>query len=75
MENLKAVAEIYHEYGIPFFIDAARYAETATSSNSVNPATIANPSKRSEHEMFALAAHVHVRQEGCHRQIGGLLCG
>ena len=27
MENLKAVAEVYHEYGIPFFIDAARYAE------------------------------------------------
>ena len=27
MENLKAVAQIYREYGIPFFIDAARYAE------------------------------------------------
>jgi tryptophanase len=27
MENLKAVAETYHAYGIPFYIDAARYAE------------------------------------------------
>ena len=27
MENLKAVAAIYHEYSIPFFIDACRYAE------------------------------------------------
>ena len=27
MENLKAVAAVYREYSIPFFIDAARYAE------------------------------------------------
>ena len=27
MENLKAVADVYHAYKIPFFIDAARYAE------------------------------------------------
>jgi tryptophanase len=27
MENLRAVAETYHHFGIPFFIDAARYAE------------------------------------------------
>ncbi len=29
MENIKAVATLYHSYGIPFFIDAARYAENA----------------------------------------------
>ncbi len=29
MENIRSVAEIYHSYGIPFFIDAARYAENA----------------------------------------------
>lgn len=27
MENLKAIADVYHANGIPFFIDAARYAE------------------------------------------------
>jgi tryptophanase len=29
MENLRLVAETYHEYGIPFFIDACRFAENA----------------------------------------------
>ena len=29
MENLRAVAAIYKEYSIPFFIDACRYAENA----------------------------------------------
>ncbi len=29
MENIKATAAVYHEYGIPFFIDAARCAENA----------------------------------------------
>ena len=29
MENIKAVAALYHSYNIPFYIDAARYAENA----------------------------------------------
>ncbi len=29
MENLRAVAETYHSHGIPFFIDACRFAENA----------------------------------------------
>jgi tryptophanase len=27
MANIRATAEVYHRYGIPFFIDACRYAE------------------------------------------------
>ncbi len=29
MENIRETAAVYHEYGIPFFIDACRYAENA----------------------------------------------
>jgi tyrosine phenol-lyase len=29
MANIKATAELYHEFGIPFFLDAARFAENA----------------------------------------------
>jgi tryptophanase len=29
MANIKAVGEMYHRYGIPFFFDACRYAENA----------------------------------------------
>lgn len=29
LANIKATAEVYREYGIPFFIDACRYAENA----------------------------------------------
>jgi len=29
MENIRATANVYHEHGIPFFIDACRYAENS----------------------------------------------
>jgi len=29
LENIRATSEVYHRYGIPFFIDACRYAENA----------------------------------------------
>ena len=29
MENIRQTSEVYHRYGIPFFVDACRYAENA----------------------------------------------
>ncbi len=29
LENIRATADVYHRYGIPFFLDAARFAENA----------------------------------------------
>ncbi len=29
MENIRATADVYHRHGIPFFLDAARFAENA----------------------------------------------
>jgi tyrosine phenol-lyase len=29
MQNIRETAAVYHEYGVPFFIDACRYAENA----------------------------------------------
>src|SRR5512134_996250 len=29
LENIRATADLYHQHGVPFFLDAARYAENA----------------------------------------------
>jgi tryptophanase len=38
MENIRATADTYHRHGIPFFLDAARYAENAYFIQQREPA-------------------------------------
>src|SRR5512134_1576785 len=55
MENLKAVADVYHANGIPFFIDAARYAENCFFIKQRERGYEQASVKEIAHEMFALA--------------------
>jgi len=55
MENLKAVADLYHANGISFYIDAARYAENCYFIKQREPGYESKSVKDIAHEMFALA--------------------
>ena len=55
MENLKAVADVYHAAGIPFYIDAARYAENCFFIKQREPGYEHRSVKDIAREMFSLA--------------------
>lgn len=55
MENLRAVSETYHRYGLPFFLDAARYAENAYFIKLREPAYAGKTTIEIAREMFSLA--------------------
>ncbi len=75
MENLKGVAELYHEYSIPFFIDAARYAENCYFIKLREKGYDCKSVKEIAHEMFSYADGMCMSaKKDAIVNMGGLLC-
>jgi tryptophanase len=55
LENIRQVAEIYHHYGIPFFIDACRFAENAYFIKQREPRCAHLSTLEIAQQIFALA--------------------
>ncbi len=75
MENLKAIAGTYRAYGIPFFIDAARYAENCYFIKLREKGYENTPVIEIAREMFSLANGMTMSaKKDAIVNIGGLLC-
>jgi tryptophanase len=55
MDNIRATSAVLHEYGIPFFIDACRYAENAYFCKLRDPACADKSTLEIAREMFSYA--------------------
>lgn len=75
MENIQAVSETYHAHNIPFFIDAARYAENAYFIKLREPGYADKSTLQIARQMFSLADGITLSaKKDAIVNIGGLLC-
>lgn len=75
MQNLRAVSALYRRHGIPFFLDAARFAENAWWIHRLDPEWKDVPLPKVARAMFDLAdgCMISAKKDGL-VNIGGLLC-
>ncbi|HEX5052331.1 MAG TPA: tryptophanase, partial [Planctomycetota bacterium] len=75
MHNLRAVSALYRRFGIPFFLDAARFAENAWWIHRLDPDWQEVPLPQVARAMFELAdgCMISAKKDGL-VNIGGLLC-
>lgn len=75
MANLRAVSRLYRQHGIPFFLDAARFAENAWWIHRLDPEWQHVPLPKVARAMFDLAdgCMISAKKDGL-VNIGGLLC-
>jgi len=75
MRNLRAVSALYRAHGIPFFLDAARFAENAWWIHRLDPEWQHVPLPKIARAMFDLAdgCMISAKKDGL-VNIGGLLC-